>query len=108
MEVLEKNIAREDIAASKQPLIACAHLKKSFGDHVVLDDFNITVNHTENVVVMGRSGIGKTVLIKCIIGLIKPDAGTVKVFGRSIPDLEREELNRLRMRIGFVFQSSAL
>ena len=82
--------------------------KKAFGDHVVLNDFNLTVNRKENVVVMGRSGIGKTVLIKCIIGLIKPDAGSVLVFDKSIPNLGRRELNEIRRRIGFVFQSSAL
>ena len=108
MELLEKNIAREYDADVPQPVIECAHLKKAFGDHVVLDDFNLTVNRKENVVVMGRSGIGKTVLIKCIIGLIKPDEGTVLVFGKSIPTLNRKELNEIRRRIGFVFQNSAL
>lgn len=108
MEVAETNILNVPATPAVQPVIECAHLNKSFGDHVVLDDFNLVVNHTENVVVMGRSGIGKTVLIKCIIGLIKPDSGIVKVFGKSIPDLARKELNEIRKRIGFVFQSSAL
>jgi phospholipid/cholesterol/gamma-HCH transport system ATP-binding protein len=107
MEVLEKQDSKSARLIA-EGVIECSHLYKSFGDHVVLDDFNLVVNRKENVVVMGRSGIGKTVLIKCIIGLIKPDSGTVKVFGKNIPDLSRRELNEMRTRIGFVFQSSAL
>jgi phospholipid/cholesterol/gamma-HCH transport system ATP-binding protein len=90
------------------PVIECRNLKKRFGSNVVLDDFNISVDPGENVVVMGRSGIGKTVLIKCIIGLIKPDSGSVKVFGEDVLALPRMALDDLRMRIGYVFQSSAL
>ena len=91
-----------------EPIIDCQHLKKRFGSNVVLDDFNITVDAGENVVVMGRSGIGKTVLIKCIIGLIKPESGLVRVFGEDVLLLPRLALDELRMRIGYVFQSSAL
>lgn len=57
---------------------------------------------------LGRSGAGKSVLIKCIIGLLYPDEGEVKVFGYSIPDLNEEELDKIRMRVGFLFQSNAL
>ncbi len=90
------------------PVIEIEHLRKAFGAHVVLQDFNLTVSSGENVVVMGKSGIGKTILIKCIIGLIKPDGGTLKVFGQDIAKLKHAELDDLRTRIGFVFQSSAL
>ena len=90
------------------PIIEVEHLKKAFGSNVVLRDFNLKVYPAENVIVMGKSGIGKTVLIKCIIGLIKPDSGMLKVFGEDISKLNQEELDDLRMRIGFVFQSSAL
>lgn len=89
-------------------MIECEHLRKSFGSNIVLSDFNLVISKGENVVVMGKSGIGKTVLIKCIIGLTKPDSGTVKVFRQDISKLSKRELDELRMRIGFVFQSSAL
>lgn len=94
--------------AMGEPVIVVEHLRKAFGDKVVLNDFNLTVNKGESMVVMGRSGIGKTVLIKCIIGLLKPDGGTLKVFGKDISKLARRELDLLRLNIGFVFQSSAL
>ncbi len=91
-----------------QPAIEISHLQKAFGSKVVLSDFNLTINNGETVVVMGRSGIGKTILIKCIIGLIKPDGGQMFVFGKDISKLDHRELDELRMRVGFVFQSSAL
>ena len=90
------------------PAIEISHLQKAFGSKVVLSDFNLTINNGETVVVMGKSGIGKTILIKCIIGLIKPDGGKMLVFGKDISKLDHRELDDLRMRIGFVFQSSAL
>ena len=90
------------------PAIEIAHLQKAFGSKVVLSDFNLTVNNGETVVVMGRSGIGKTILIKCIIGLVKPDGGKMRVFGEDISRLDHRALDDMRMRIGFVFQSSAL
>jgi phospholipid/cholesterol/gamma-HCH transport system ATP-binding protein len=62
----------------------------------------------ENVVVLGKSGSGKSVLIKCIIGLLKPDSGIVNVFGKDIPDLDQDELDRMRVKVGFLFQSNAL
>jgi phospholipid/cholesterol/gamma-HCH transport system ATP-binding protein len=90
------------------PVIEIEHLSKAFGSNVVLRDFNLTVHYGENVVVMGKSGIGKTILIKCIIGLIKPDGGMLRVFQKDISKLSHDELDELRSRIGFVFQSSAL
>jgi phospholipid/cholesterol/gamma-HCH transport system ATP-binding protein len=74
----------------------------------VLDDFNLELQKGESVVVLGKSGSGKSVLIKCIIGLMKPDSGEVEVFGESIPGLSLEELDRIRVRVGFLFQSNAL
>jgi len=93
---------------SNEPVIVVEHLYKSFGEKVVLNDFNLIVGKGESMVVMGKSGIGKTVLIKCIIGLLKPDKGTLKVFGKDISTLSRRDLDLLRLNIGFVFQSSAL
>lgn len=108
MQTLTENIAKYTKEQTDEPIIEVAHLKKAFGDNIVFRDFNISVSPGESVVVMGKSGIGKTVLIKCIIGLIKPDAGLIKVFGYEIAKLSHQQLNELRMRIGFVFQNSAL
>ena len=104
---IEQNGPREAVAAGS-PVIEVKHLQKSFGSKVVLSDFNLTIGMSENLVVMGRSGIGKTVLIKCIIGLLKPDGGTLRVLGQDISKLNHRELDELRTRIGFVFQNSAL
>ena len=91
-----------------EPVIEIAGVYKSFGSNRVLKDFNLTINRGENVVVLGKSGCGKSVLIKCIIGLLSYDAGSIKVFGNEISQLPIAELDELRARIGFVFQSSAL
>lgn len=90
------------------PVIKIRNLKKSFGDNAVLRDFNIDLNEGENLVVLGKSGSGKSVLIKCIIGLMMPDAGTIKVFGEEVPDMSNEELDEMRVKVGFLFQSNAL
>ena len=77
----------EDNVAKGAPVIVIEHLFKRFGKNIVLKDFNLTVHQEENVVVMGKSGSGKSVLIKCIIGLLKPDSGKILVFGDNVPDL---------------------
>lgn len=84
------------------------HLCKSFGGNKVLNDFNMALGNGENLVVLGKSGSGKSVLIKCIIGLLEPESGTIKVFGKNIPDLDHEELDKVRAKVGFLFQSNAL
>ena len=89
-------------------VIEMRNLSKSFGSNKVLSDFNLDLKKGENVVVLGKSGSGKSVLIKCIIGLIKPDNGTIKVLGQNVPDLSREELDKVRVKVGFLFQSNAL
>jgi phospholipid/cholesterol/gamma-HCH transport system ATP-binding protein len=83
-------------------------LHKSFGNNHVLSDFNLDLYQGENVVVLGKSGSGKSVLIKCIIGLLDPDAGSIEVFGNEVTNLDATELDKLRARIGFLFQSNAL
>lgn len=83
-------------------------LYKSFGDTHVLKDFNLDLIKGESVVVLGKSGSGKSVLIKCIIGLIKPDKGSIHIFGENIPDLNHFELDQIRAKVGFLFQSNAL
>ncbi len=85
-----------------------AHLKKSFGTNEVLKDMNLTVEQGENVVVLGKSGSGKSVLIKCLVGLIEPDEGNIVLLDKKLSDLKGEELNMLRQKVGFLFQSAAL
>lgn len=89
-------------------VIHISNLYKSFGDTKVLRGFNLDLNKEENVVVLGKSGSGKSVLIKCIIGLIKPEKGEIRVFDQDILHLDQKNLDELRMRIGFLFQSNAL
>jgi len=83
-------------------------LHKSFGSQEVLKGVSFTLGQKENLVVLGKSGSGKSVLIKCIVGLMFPDSGTVDVMGNDMPSLPIKELNEVRKRIGFLFQSAAL
>ncbi|NCI50549.1 ATP-binding cassette domain-containing protein [Sediminibacterium roseum] len=89
-------------------IIEIKGLKKSFGDHEVLKDINLNIQKGESVVVLGKSGQGKSVMIKCVVGMIAPDAGTLKVFGNEISEMNEDELKETRTKIGFLFQSGAL
>lgn len=89
-------------------LIKIENLEKRFGDNIVLDRFSLTLNEGENLVIMGKSGSGKSVMIKCLIGLEIPDKGSIEIMGKKINLLNREELDELRTEIGFLFQGSAL
>jgi phospholipid/cholesterol/gamma-HCH transport system ATP-binding protein len=84
------------------------NLKKSFGTNHVLTDINFTIQKGENLVVFGKSGSGKSVLIKCLVGLIEPDEGSVDLIGENILELKDDALNVLRKKIGFLFQGAAL
>lgn len=95
-------------SASKEIVIEITALKKAFGNNKVLDGFDLSVHRGENVVVLGKSGSGKSVLIKCVVGLLKQDAGKIKVLGNEISELEQEALDQLRVKIGFLFQNNAL
>ena len=83
-------------------------LKKRFGDNEVLKGFNMTLKEGENLVIMGKSGSGKSVMIKCLMGLMQPDSGDIHIMGKTVFDLEQQELDQLRKKIGFLFQGSAL
>jgi phospholipid/cholesterol/gamma-HCH transport system ATP-binding protein len=89
-------------------MVEVRDLTKSFGDNLVLDDISLDVKIGENAVVFGRSGTGKSVLLKCIVKLLIPEAGEIIVNGRSVYSLKEKELNELRKEIGFLFQGSAL
>ncbi len=89
-------------------VIAIKDLYKSFGELHVLKGVNLTVYKGENVAVLGKSGTGKSVLIKIMVGLLKPDSGEVLVLNQRVDLLKEKDLNALRLRIGFSFQNSAL
>jgi phospholipid/cholesterol/gamma-HCH transport system ATP-binding protein len=91
-----------------RPVIEIINLKKSFVEQEVLTNVSLKLFNGENLVVVGKSGIGKSVLIKCIVGLLIPDGGTILVFDNDVTALSRKELGELRQKIGFLFQSGAL
>lgn len=110
MRVTENDIAREkrNINEERQVVASIRDLHKSFGDRDVLKGINLDLYESENLVILGRSGTGKSVLIKCMVGLITPDSGTINVLGKDVFALNAKELNQLRLQIGFSFQGSAL
>ncbi|WP_293902670.1 MULTISPECIES: ABC transporter ATP-binding protein [unclassified Sphingobacterium] len=91
-----------------KPVIEIRNVSKSFGDNHVLRGVNLDLYKEENLVVLGRSGTGKSVLIKLIAGLLRPDEGSINVLGDSVTELNDRELRELRLKIGFSFQNSAL
>ena len=93
---------------NKDIVIEITNLKKSFGKNCVLNNFNLNVKQGENVVVIGKSGAGKSVLIKCIVGLMVQDSGSIKVFGDEVSKLSHNNLDIMRAKVGFLFQSNAL
>jgi len=98
----------KDIKTVAEPVVKVRNLYKSFGDRKVLVDLNMDLVERENLVILGKSGTGKSVLIKCMVGLLKPDSGEINVLGYDVPSLSRLELNELRLQVGFSFQGSAL
>ena len=89
-------------------IIEIKNLNKSFGDNAVLKGVNLYLKKGENLVILGKSGSGKSVAIKCLVGLVKADEGEINVFGTDITKLNNAELNEFRVRIGFLFQNGAL
>lgn len=89
-------------------MIEIIDLHKSFGSNYVLRGVNLTINAGEALAIIGRSGCGKSVLLKHIVGLLLPDSGTVKVEGESISEIEKKDLYRIRRKFGFLFQGAAL
>jgi phospholipid/cholesterol/gamma-HCH transport system ATP-binding protein len=108
MKTEEKNIPFQTNKGPSGIVINIEGLKKSFGSNNVLIDFSLTLYKGESVVVLGKSGSGKSVLIKCIIGLLQADEGLITIFGQDISQLEHEGMDKLRARLGFLFQGNAL
>jgi phospholipid/cholesterol/gamma-HCH transport system ATP-binding protein len=96
------------MTSDRPAVISVRDLHKSFGSLHVLSGIDLDVFQAENVAVLGKSGTGKSVLIKIIVGLLKPDQGEVEVLGKQVHDLKPRELDALRVRVGFSFQASAL
>ncbi|MGD9558834.1 MAG: ABC transporter ATP-binding protein, partial [Mangrovibacterium sp.] len=91
-----------------EKVIEVEHLKKSFGKNTVLSDISFDLHRGENMAVLGKSGTGKSVMIKCIVRLIEPDSGDIRVMGRNVQELDTDELNEIRKKIGYLFQGGAL
>src|SRR6201985_900858 len=106
MEEKDKHITPKSKAA--ETVIHIKGLKKSFGTKEVLRNINLDVKRGENVVILGKSGTGKSVTIQCIVGMLVPDEGEVSVFGEEVAELKEKDLKELRTKIGFLFQSGAL
>ena len=106
--IQEQNISKIPASDDKKIMIEIKDLYKAFDDNHVLNGFNLKLYEGENLVIMGKSGSGKSVMIKCLIGLMKPDSGIIKVMGMDITTLDQKELDELRAEIGFLFQGSAL
>jgi len=102
---MRKHVSHSD---NNEVVISITKLYKSFDENHVLRGIDLELCKGENLVVLGRSGTGKSVLIKIIVGLLKPDSGTVKVFDMEVDKLDKKELMELRLKIGFLFQHSAL
>lgn len=89
-------------------MVEISELHKSFNSNIVLDGVSFTVDEAENMIVFGRSGTGKSVLLKCMIRLMEPDSGSVFIQGKNVLNLDLKELNQLRKNVGFLFQGAAL
>jgi phospholipid/cholesterol/gamma-HCH transport system ATP-binding protein len=105
---MEINDVRNGLETVNENIVEIKHLKKSFGSNKVLKDINLHLIKGENLVILGKSGSGKSVLIKCLVNLIIPDSGSIVVLGKDISGLEKDDLNEIRKKMGFLFQSAAL
>src|SRR4051812_12768244 len=104
MTDLDKDIKyKANTGTSKNAVTRIRHLKKSFGDRTVLHDINLDLFESENLVILGRSGTGKSVLIKCMVGLIQADEGEINVLGYDVRSLNTTQLNEMRLQVGFSF-----
>ena len=108
IETAELEMKTAQTPVSDEPVIRIKGLSKAFGEKQVLKDINLVIRKAENLVVLGKSGSGKSTIIKCMVRLEEPDEGEICIFGKDMADVDYDELNRLRTRIGFLFQGGAL
>jgi len=105
-EISDINTKTKD--QNRKAVIEIKLLNKSFGDQEVLKNISLELYDGENLIILGKSGSGKSVLIKCMVGLLKADSGTIRILGQNVPDLQSKELSQIREKMGFLFQSGAL
>jgi phospholipid/cholesterol/gamma-HCH transport system ATP-binding protein len=105
---MEKATNEHNSKENSRYAIEIQNLSKSFGDKHVLTNFSLNVPYGKTYAVLGKSGSGKSVLIKCIIGLLKPDSGNIRLYEKEITEMKPDELDKIRLKTGFLFQSNAL
>jgi len=107
---MEATRTKPELHATKDRdvVIDISHVRKAFGAKEVLTDINMQLHKGENLVVLGKSGQGKSVNIKLIVGMLRQDSGSIQVFGKEVAELSENDLKELRIRVGFLFQSGAL
>jgi phospholipid/cholesterol/gamma-HCH transport system ATP-binding protein len=104
----ENTVLQQKSENTSSPPLVVSGLHKSFGSQKVLDGVDLTADRGQTVVVLGRSGTGKSVLLKLIVGLQQPDSGSIRIHGQEIKDLDMDRLNEIRKKLGFLFQQAAL
>ncbi|MBS4061104.1 MAG: ATP-binding cassette domain-containing protein [Bacteroidetes bacterium] len=104
----EQKTMKQDGSQAREVVVDIKNLKKSFGKLNVLTNIHLKLYKGENLVVLGKSGTGKSVLIKCIVRLLDPDSGTIEVLGQEVSTMNNKDLEDVRKKIGFLFQSGAL
>jgi phospholipid/cholesterol/gamma-HCH transport system ATP-binding protein len=89
----------------REKVVEISHISKAFGSKVVLKDISYDLYKGENLITLGKSGTGKSVSIQCMVGMLRQDKGSIKVFGDEVSEMNENQLREMRMRIGFLFQS---
>jgi phospholipid/cholesterol/gamma-HCH transport system ATP-binding protein len=108
MDETRTMMSTENSTKERKMVIEINNLRKSFGEQEVLKNVSFKLFNGENLVILGKSGSGKSVLIKCIVGLMQPGSGSIEALGQNVEQLDDYELGELRKKIGFLFQSGAL